>query len=125
MLVAALAVLAGVLLLFTVGSETGIPWLLLVLALFGVGSGFGNLGLQNALLDHVPKEETGAALGLFMTSRYLGTILATSLIGIFFGSALGARELHLTALALVVFAAPILPLALLTPGRRATKDRAG
>ncbi len=105
LLVAALAVLAGVLLLFTVGNETGIPWL--VLALFGIGSGFGNLGLQNALLDHTPKEETGASSGLFMTSRYLGTILATSLIGIFFSSAVGARELHLIALALVMFAAPI------------------
>ena len=117
LLVSALAVLAGTLLLFTVGSETGIPWILFVLALFGLGSGFGNLGLQNALLDHVPKEETGAASGLFMTSRYLGTILATSLLGILFGSTVGDRELHLTAVALVVFAAPILPLALLTPGR--------
>ena len=124
LLVSALAVLSGVLLLFTVGSGTGIPWLLFVLALFGLGSGFGNLGLQNALLDHTPKEETGAASGLFMTSRYLGTILATSLIGIFFGSAIGVRELHVTALALVFFAAPILPLALLTPGRRSGKGRA-
>ena len=123
LLVAALTVLAGTLLLFTVGEGTGIPWILVVLALFGIGSGFGNLGLQNALLDHTPKEETGAASGLFMTSRYLGTILATSLIGIFFGSAVGTRELHLAAIALVVFAAPILPLALLTPGRGAAKDQ--
>lgn len=124
LLVSALAVLAGVLLLFTVGSRTGIPWILLVLAFFGLGNGFGNLGLQNALLDHTPNKETGAAFGLFMTSRYLGTILATSLLGIFFGPAIGVRELHLAAFALVVFAAPILPLALLTPGRRSAKGRA-
>ncbi len=124
LLVSALAVLAGVLLLFTVGSRTGIPWILLVLAFFGLGNGFGNLGLQNALLDHTPNKETGAAFGLFMTSRYLGTILATSLLGIFFGPAIGVRELHLAAFALVVFAAPILLLALLTPGRRSAKGRA-
>ena len=123
LLVSAFAVLAGVLLLFSVGGGTGIPWILLVLALFGIGSGFGNLGLQNALLDHTPKEETGAASGLFMTSRYLGTILATSLLGIFFGPDINARELHLAALALVVFAVPILPLALLTPGRRPGKGQ--
>ena len=123
LLVAALAVVAGVLLLFTVGSGTGIPWIFLVLALFGLGSGFGNLGLQSALLDHTPKEETGAASGLFMTSRYLGTILATSLIGVFFGPAVGVRELHLTALALILFAVPILPLALLTGNRRPAEDR--
>lgn len=56
-----------------------------------------------------------------MTSRYLGTILATSLLGIFFGPAVGPRELHLAAL--VLFAAPILPLALLTPGRRPAQSR--
>lgn len=112
LVLSALAVLAGTLLLLTVGSETGIPWILVVLALFGIGAGFGNLGLQSALLDHTPKEETGAASGLFMTSRYLGTILATSLLGIFFDAAVGTRELHFAALALVLCAAPILPLAL-------------
>ena len=117
LILSALTVLSGTLLLFTIGDETGIPWILIVLALFGIGAGFGNLGLQDALLDHTPKEETGAASGLFMTSRYLGTILATSLLGIFFGSAIGVRELHLAALALVVCAATILPLALLTPSR--------
>lgn len=123
LIVSALAVLAGTLLLLTVGSESGIPWILFVLALFGIGAGFGNLGLQNALLDHVPKEETGAASGLFMTSRYLGTILATSLLGIFFSSAIDARELHFAALALIVCAAPILPLALLTPGPGLARDQ--
>lgn len=118
LLVSALAVLTGVLLLYAVGSGTGIAWIVLALAFLGLGGGFGNLGLQNALLDRTPKGETGAAFGLFMTSRYLGTILATSLLGIFFGPAIGARELHLAALALVLCAAPILPLALLTAGRR-------
>ena len=123
LVLSALTVLAGTLLLLTVGSETGIPWILIVLALFGIGAGFGNLGLQNALLDHTPREETGAASGLFMTSRYLGTILATSLLGIFFGAAVGTRELHLAALALILCAAPILPLALLMPGRGPARGR--
>ena len=55
------------------------------LAAFGIGNGLNNVGLQAVLFKSSPKEIIGVASGLFNTSRYLGTILSSLLIGIIMG----------------------------------------
>jgi len=110
---AALCMLAGSILLFTVPARGGIPHLILALVVLGSAGGFNNLGLQTALYGFVPQEEVGSASGLFQTSRYLGTILSTSLLGVEFASGVDTPHLHTVALGMAAVAALALLLALL------------
>ncbi|MBV6716404.1 MFS transporter [Paenibacillus chitinolyticus] len=57
----------------------------LALAAFGISNGLNNVGMQAALFQSSPKEIIGVASGLFNTSRYLGTILSSLLIGTVMG----------------------------------------
>ncbi|WP_018755757.1 MFS transporter [Paenibacillus terrigena] len=57
----------------------------LALAAFGISNGLNNVGMQAALFQSSPKEMIGVASGIFNTSRYLGTILSSLLIGIVMG----------------------------------------
>lgn len=65
--------------------------------MLGIPNGFNNLGLQAALYARTPAERTGAAGGMFQTSRYIGSILATALIGALFGERASTRGLHAIA----------------------------
>ncbi|MEC0240178.1 MFS transporter [Paenibacillus dokdonensis] len=79
--------------LMTLGSIWIVTWnqtsplfsVCLALAAFGIGNGLNNVGMQAALFHSSPKEIIGVASGLFNTSRYLGTILSSLLIGIVMG----------------------------------------
>ena len=108
---------AGSALLLTIGEGTGIAWLLVVLAVFGAGVGWNNLGLQAAMQRAAPAEMLGTASGLFMTSRYFGTILAGSLLGIAFARGVGPAELHVVAWVLTALSAGAVVLALRSSGR--------
>lgn len=88
-----------------------------LLAVIGVSVGFTNLGLQTALYDTVPPDEVGAAAGLFQTSRYLGTILSASLLGLLFGDQIDTGNLHRLAWCLSAVSALVLVLHLRLPGR--------
>ena len=76
--------------LMTLGSISIVTWnqtsplisICLALAAFGIGNGLNNVGMQAALFQSSPKEIIGVASGLFNTSRYLGTIFSSLLIGI-------------------------------------------
>ncbi|MFE5322200.1 MFS transporter [Paenibacillus sp. NPDC056579] len=57
----------------------------LALAAFGISNGLNSVGMQAALFNSSPKEIIGVASGLFNTSRYLGTILSSLLIGVVMG----------------------------------------
>ncbi|WP_379152315.1 MFS transporter [Paenibacillus sp. sgz5001063] len=57
----------------------------LALAAFGISNGLNNVGMQAAMFKSSPKEIIGVASGLFNTSRYLGTILSSLLVGIVMG----------------------------------------
>lgn len=79
----------------------------LALAAFGISNGLNSVGLQAALFKSSPKEIIGVASGLFNTSRNLGAILSSLLIGIVMGGTFsfgGFRLLGmiLTAIALSV-----------------------
>jgi EmrB/QacA subfamily drug resistance transporter len=57
----------------------------LALAAFGVSNGLNSVGMLAALFRSSPKEIIGVASGLFNTSRYIGTILSSLLIGVVMG----------------------------------------
>lgn len=95
-----LCMTAGTLALLAIGNATSELATAGLLALLGVSSGLNNLGLQAAMVEAAPHEQIGSASGLFQTSRYLGTILSASLLGLAFGQRIDAHRLHLLAIAL-------------------------
>ncbi|HEX8102332.1 MAG TPA: MFS transporter [Solirubrobacteraceae bacterium] len=99
---------AGSLLLLTIGAGTSVPWLVGVLAVFGVSTGFNSFVLQATMYRTAPAEQIGTASGLFMTARYLGTIGSASLLGVAFGRTIGVTQLHAAAVVLAVVSAGIL-----------------
>jgi MFS family permease len=50
------------------------------LALAGAGLGLGGAGLQISAVEVAPRGESGIAAGVFATSRYLGSIVGSSLM---------------------------------------------
>jgi MFS family permease len=60
----------------------GIPVGLLVLCLgvSGVGLGLSSAAMQTTSLESVPPEDAGVASGVYSTSRYLGSILGSSIL---------------------------------------------
>lgn len=102
----------GSALLLTLGAGTALGQLVGVLAVIGVSTGFNNLALQSALYRAAPPEGISAASGLFMTSRYLGTILSASLLGLAFGQAIGSPQLHVVAIGIAAVGAAVLVSAL-------------
>ncbi|WP_159888242.1 MFS transporter [Paenibacillus puerhi] len=115
-----LIVLTGALLLLTLHDDSSPAWIFLVLAVLGISGGFHNLGLQTALFASVATSETGIASGLFMTSRFMGTILSSSLLGAAFGHGITTGKLHGLAAACAVIGVLILWLSLRLPARAGT-----
>jgi MFS family permease len=108
---------AGTLLLWEFGGGASPAALFLMLAVLGCSNGFNNLGLQTALYAFVPREETGAASGLFMTSRYLGTILSSSLLGMIFGAEVTAGQFRIMAIVGAALGTALLLLTIRIPRR--------
>jgi MFS family permease len=109
--------LTGTALLLTFSESSPLVWLLAIMAILGVSNGFNNISMQTALFEQVKPEETGSASGLFQTSRYLGSILSSSLLGITFNRQIDFTHLHLVAVICVAFCGFLLFLALRLPGR--------
>jgi DHA2 family methylenomycin A resistance protein-like MFS transporter len=66
-----------------------LPALIACLAILGTGLGLASAPLQTAALEAVEAHEAGVAAGLFSTSRYLGSIVGSVLLG---GLASGAAD---------------------------------
>lgn len=74
--------------IFTVGllplvlRAEGVPllWLLPGLAIAGSGMGASMAGLQTSAIESLRPEEAGVAAGVFSTSRYLGSIIGSSIL---------------------------------------------
>lgn len=107
LLLASLAMAAGSLGITTIHTQSPIWWLIVVLSVIGLSNGFNNVGLQAALFVHAPSETIGTATGLFMTSRYLGTILSSILLGLVFGEHLSTAHLRLLGIILFILALAI------------------
>ncbi len=71
------------------GGAIALPALLGALGLIGVGLGLASAGMQTAAVEAVGAAEAGVAAGLFATSRYLGSIVGTSVLGGLLGAGSG------------------------------------
>lgn len=76
----------------------------LALAAFGISNGLNSVGMQAALFKSSPKEIIGVASGLFSTSRNLGAILSSLLIGIVMGGKFSFGGFRLLGIILAVIA---------------------
>jgi EmrB/QacA subfamily drug resistance transporter len=117
----AATIIAGSLLLMTIQGTSPVLWIFFSLSVLGLSNGFNNLGLQTALYSFVPPSETGAASGLFMTSRYIGTIFSSSLLGILFGHQVTTSHLHLMAIISVIIGVVVLFLTIRMPRNQMSK----
>ncbi|SDT50652.1 drug resistance transporter, EmrB/QacA subfamily [Paenibacillaceae bacterium GAS479] len=85
LLVSAVLMTFGSVWLVTLNQTSPVISVCLALAAFGISNGLNSVGMQAVLFQSSPKEIIGVASGLFNTSRYLGTILSSLLIGIIMG----------------------------------------
>jgi MFS family permease len=92
--------LAGTLLLLTFSATTPLWAIVTATIVLGIPIGFNNLGLQSALYGASDPERTGAAAGIFQTSRFVGAVLATSLLGVVLADGIDTAGLHELALIL-------------------------
>lgn len=76
----------GVVLLMTINHSSPLYWIFIVLSIIGFSNGMLNIGLQTLLYSFVSKSETGTASGLFLMSRFIGNILASSVFGVMFAT---------------------------------------
>src|SRR5690625_2043167 len=119
MVIGAILLSAGTGLLLTYNEASLFIWLIIILAILGVSSGFSNLASQTALYEHVAEEDTGAASGLFQTSRYIGAILSGSFLGMVFTGTLDDSHFHTVAIVSFVVTLFIIIIAFRLPKKRA------
>ena len=62
------------------GGELPVPWLFVCLGAGSIGLGLSWAGLQTAVVETVHPDQVGAAAGIYATSRYLGSIVGSSLL---------------------------------------------
>ncbi|SDC61288.1 drug resistance transporter, EmrB/QacA subfamily [Paenibacillus sp. CF095] len=95
--------------LIVIMNETSPIFIVIVaLALFGISNGLNAVGMQAALFKSTPKEMIGVASGIFNTSRYLGTILSSLLIGIVMGDTFNVTGFQMLGIILTVLAASLI-----------------
>ncbi|WP_240415717.1 MFS transporter [Paenibacillus periandrae] len=104
LLVSAILMTLGSIWLVTLNQTSPVISVCLALAAFGISNGLNNVGMQAALFQSSPKEIIGVASGLFNTSRYLGTILSSLLIGIVMGGTFSFEGFQMLGIALTVIA---------------------
>ncbi|QOS78997.1 MFS transporter [Paenibacillus sp. JNUCC31] len=95
---------------------------ILALAVFGVSNGLNAVGMQTALFKSTPKEMIGVASGIFNTSRYLGTILSSLLIGIIMGETFSVTGFQTLGVILTVLAVSLIFMSL---RRQELTDKSG
>ena len=112
------SILLGTVLLLTVGNHSPLWWLIVIMIILGISNGFNNISMQTALYDHVTPEETGSASGLFQTSRYLGSISSSTILGLLFSTQLDIGHLHKVVIVCIFGSLLVLALSLRLPGKR-------
>ncbi|QRG66294.1 MFS transporter [Brevibacillus choshinensis] len=104
LIVSALLMAFGSVWLVLLHQDSHVISVCLALAAFGISNGLNNVGMQAALFKSSPKEIIGVASGLFNTSRYLGTILSSLLIGIVMGDQFSSEGLRVLGIILTTIA---------------------
>jgi EmrB/QacA subfamily drug resistance transporter len=119
--VAGMALLALGLLPLALGGLGAAGLLLGGLALAGAGLGLSSPGLQTSAIEAVEPHEAGVAAGVFSTSRYLGSIVGSSLLAGMIATPGGEGAVFALALATAI-GATLAALALADrPDRRASE----
>ncbi len=72
----------GLLLLTLTNNRIALPVLLGGLSIAGIGIGLSSEGLQTVAVEAVGPREAGVASGVFSTSRYLGSIIGSSVLAV-------------------------------------------
>src|SRR5699024_4095055 len=122
MVIGAVLLLIGTGLLLTYREMSPLLWLLVIMAVLGMSNGFNNISSQTALYEHVDPEDTGSASGLFQTSRYLGSILSGSFLGLTFNRHISDAQLHLVAIVCFFLCIVIVGLSFMLPGSLRGKE---
>ncbi|PYI56980.1 MFS transporter [Paenibacillus flagellatus] len=104
LLLSAILMTAGSVWIATLHQTTPVIRVCVALAAFGIGNGLNNVGMQAALFKSSPKDIIGVASGLFQTSRYVGTILSSLLIGIVMGGTFSFEGFRIVGVILAVIA---------------------
>ncbi|PYE47860.1 MFS transporter [Paenibacillus barcinonensis] len=104
LLMAAILMVSGSLWLANLNEDSPIVSVCVALAAFGFSNGLNGVGMQAALFRSSPKEIIGVASGLFSSSRNLGAILSSLLIGIMMGGQFSYTGFHLLGIALTIIA---------------------
>ncbi|TYP76524.1 putative MFS family arabinose efflux permease [Paenibacillus methanolicus] len=102
LLLSAILMTFGSVWLMTLRPDSPVISVCIALAAFGVSNGLNSVGMQAALFASSPKSIIGVASGLFNTSRYLGTILSSLLIGIVMGGSFSFAGFRVLSIILAV-----------------------
>jgi MFS family permease len=86
-------------LFFVTSSYLGIG---IILSIMGLSYGIGNVVLQVAMVKESPKEIIGTTSGLFQTCRFLGSILASIILGLIFGEEITAASMKIIGEVLLI-----------------------
>ncbi len=105
-----------------VGAEVPIVLLAGGLAVAGIGLGLSSAGKQTAAVEAVPGREAGQAAGMYSTSRYVGSIVGSSLLPLLYGVGSGVEGFG-RVLVLVLVAAVLAVVASLFIEDRPTSGR--
>ncbi len=101
LVVGSLFMVAGSALVLLLNHATPIPVIVGIGLVAGVPTALNSLALQTVLFASAPPSETGTAGGLFQTSRYLGAIPMTTILGLVFGTRATDARLHLVGLIMI------------------------
>lgn len=112
LLVGAVAQIAGCAGMLLIDEHTPVAGLVAIAVLFGIPQGLLNLANQNAVFGQAEAEHLGASAGLLRTFMYLGAILASAAIGLFFHDAVSTAGLHGLSVLMLGTAAVLLILSL-------------
>lgn len=105
----------GTLMLQLLDENITLALLVLLACVMGIPNGLNNLGLQTGMFAASPPERIGSSGGLFQTFRYLGAILASSVLGVLLEQNLSSQGLHQVGVVIAVVAAVLILLAILLP----------
>lgn len=82
----AVVLLAGTASLAGAVKGSSLIWVAVALALMGLGLGVAGAPVQLAAIEAAPGARTGSAAGLFSTSRYMGSVIGSSVLAIVFAT---------------------------------------
>ncbi|KOY15364.1 MFS transporter [Paenibacillus xylanivorans] len=112
LIVSAVLMTLGSIMIVVLDKASPVVNIILPLAVFGISNGLNSVGMQAALFKSTPEEMIGVASGIFNTSRYLGTILSSLLIGIVMGDTFSFRGFQTLGIILTVLAASLIMMTL-------------